>query len=69
MNTLSVTAKINKTGVITQHDRHMLCLQLIKVIMQAPITQGVINVPQLSEQGQGQENTTITQEQCSLSYA
>jgi hypothetical protein len=68
MQSLLIKAEIKKSGVITQHDRHMLCLQLIKSIMSMP-TQEIINVPQVSQQGQSQASSGITQEQRSFSYA
>ncbi|CAB4121786.1 hypothetical protein UFOVP27_4 [uncultured Caudovirales phage] len=66
MHTLQVTAKISKTGTITQHDKHMLCLALIKAVMAQPTqTIGGAHVPQLSQQRQSQENPAIASLQCS----
>lgn len=65
MHTLQVTAKISKTGTITQHDKHMLCLALIKAVMAQPTqTIGGARVPQFTQQGQSQTNTAIASLQC-----
>jgi hypothetical protein len=53
MNTLQVTAKISKAGAITQHDKHLLCLAIIKQVMAMQIKERTY-VPQVSQQGQVQ---------------
>ena len=53
MNTLSVQIKISKPTPITQQDKYLLCLALIKQVMSIPMKE-TIYVPQLSQQGQVQ---------------
>jgi len=66
MHTIQVSAKISKTGTITLHDKHMLCLALIKAVMAQPTqTHGGAHVPQLTQQGQDQASTAIASLQCS----
>jgi hypothetical protein len=66
--TLIVKASIHKP-VITRHDRHLLCLQLISSIMSIPVTEEIKYVQELCQQGPDQESVVIAQEQRSLSYA
>jgi hypothetical protein len=66
METLTISATINKQGKITQHDKHMLCLALIKSLMAQPTqTIEAPYVPQLPEQRQSTPNTAIKTLECS----
>jgi hypothetical protein len=70
MQHLSVKVEVKKEGVITQHDKHMLCLALIKAVMSYPTqTIEAPHVQELPQQGQNQESVRVTQEQRCLSYA
>jgi len=57
MQTLMVKATIKKES-ITLHDRHLLCIALIKYVMSIP-TQEVVSVQSIPQQGQGQESPAI----------
>jgi hypothetical protein len=54
MQTLDVRVKMSKP-VISQQDRYLLCLMVIKQIMK----NGGIDVQTLSQQGQSQESPAI----------
>jgi hypothetical protein len=58
MQTLSVQAKITK-DVITSHDRHQLCMLIIKQIMFPTQTIEAPYVPQLPQQRQNQAHTGV----------
>jgi hypothetical protein len=61
MQTLQVSAKISRSGTITQHDKHMLCLALIKAVMAQPTqTIEAPYVPQITQQRQSQASTAVT---------
>jgi hypothetical protein len=59
MQTLSVQAKITK-DVITSHDRHQLCMLIIKQIMFPTQTIEAPYVPQITQQRQSQASTAVT---------
>jgi hypothetical protein len=70
MNTLQINASIRKTGAITQHDKHLLCLAIIKQVMAMQLKE-TIYVPQVSHQGQGESQTSagIASLECSNLFA
>lgn len=65
MQTLEIKVSIRKE-VITQHDKRMLCIALIKSLMAQPTqTIEAPYVPQLPQQRQSNPNSAIKALECS----
>lgn len=62
MHKLTVQAQIKKTGAITQHDIHVLCLALVKQLMN---TEEYRNVQEIPQQRPHQAYPTIEAIECS----